>query len=463
VRTTDPIRVAEAAAIILEGFNRYVGRFREVTRRAGGHFARRDWAALHDDSVRRLDLYGEQLAWTLAALQPLLGDRLWDRQAWAELRGAYASEIAGGPAAELAETYFNSITRRLFATIGVDPEIEFVRREAAPPVPEGASKSTVVLDGPGEIRPRVGLLFDRLLGKLEVEDRAGDAARIAAALEDALQGRELRSLELAPTLFFRGQRAFVVGRALHEGGALPLLIAFANPRGKLVADAVLLDENEISIVFSFARAYFLVDAERPRDLVGFLRTIMPRKPVNELYNAIGWDKHGKTELYRSLLRHLESTDDRFEIAPGQRGMVRRLHTLPASTWWPRDPRPVRSAQTAPRGRRIPPAPATAAGAGWTRGVGRLGSGPRPLRPAPARCSCALPPPPSPSRATGWWCGISTPSAGFDRSTSTCVRPTPRGRGRPSSTTGGRCGISPPPTSSPATCCSRTSASPATGG
>jgi isocitrate dehydrogenase kinase/phosphatase len=87
-------------------------------------------------------------------------------------------------------------------------------------------------------------------------------------------------------------------------------------------------EDEVSIVFSFARSYFFVEMERPAATVAFLKTIMPRKPVAELYNAVGCNKHGKTELYRSILHHLETTRDRFEIAPGQRGMVMSVFMLP---------------------------------------------------------------------------------------------------------------------------------------
>ena len=325
----DLARVADpAAAIIADDFARHVRRFREVTRGAAAHFAARDWAALHAASARRLDLYNEQLAATLEALRPLLGARLHDRAAWTRLRAEYEARIAGEPAAELAETYFNSVSRRLFATIGVDPEIEFVRRAAAPPLPEEPSGSTVHLPCIAGIAPLASEIFARLLGGLAFEDAARDAGLVAAAAERALGGRTLRAVELAPATFFRGQRAFVVGRALLDEGAAPFLLAFANPSGRLVVDAALFDENDVSIVFSFARAYFLVDVDAPRELVGFLRTLMPRKPVNELYNAIGWDKHGKTELYRSLLRHLESSDDRFVTAPGQRGMVMHVFTLP---------------------------------------------------------------------------------------------------------------------------------------
>ena len=112
------------------------------------------------------------------------------------------------------------------------------------------------------------------------------------------------------------------------GVTLPLVLALANPAGKIVVDALLLDEDEVSIVFSFARSYFFVEMEWPRETVAFLKTLMPRKPIAELYNAVGCNKHGKSELYRSILRHLETTDDRFEIAPGQRGMVMTVFTLP---------------------------------------------------------------------------------------------------------------------------------------
>src|SRR6185503_18911620 len=175
----DLARVADpAAAIIADDFARHVRRFREVTRGAAAHFAARDWAALHDASTRRLDLYNDQLAATLESLRPLLGPRLHDRAAWTRLRTEYEARIAGEPASELAETYFNSVSRRLFATIGVDPEIEFVRRAAAPPVPEEPSGSTLVLPCRNGIASLASEIFARLLGGFAFEDAARDAGRV---------------------------------------------------------------------------------------------------------------------------------------------------------------------------------------------------------------------------------------------------------------------------------------------
>jgi isocitrate dehydrogenase kinase/phosphatase len=94
-------------------------------------------------------------------------------------------------------------------------------------------------------------------------------------------------------------------------------------------DALLLDENDVSILFSFARSYFQVEVERPFDLVRFLKSILPRKRDAELYISTGYNKHGKTELYRDLLHHLAASDDKFEIARGDKGMVMAVFAMPA--------------------------------------------------------------------------------------------------------------------------------------
>jgi isocitrate dehydrogenase kinase/phosphatase len=161
------------------------------------------------------------------------------------------------------------------------------------------------------------------------EDLARDATRVAADL-DAAHEAPVESLETARSLFFRGKAAYLVGRVRRRGGVThPIVIALANPRCRVAVDAVLLTENECSIVFSFTRSYFFVEADRSRELVGFLRGLMPRKPVSELYDAIGHNKHGKTELYRALLAHLAQSEARFEVAPGQKGMVMLVFALPS--------------------------------------------------------------------------------------------------------------------------------------
>jgi isocitrate dehydrogenase kinase/phosphatase len=299
-----------------------------VTRHAREHFESANWHGVQRDAALRFDLYADAVNAGLVRLRPLLDAKVEDRPTWTALREAYAQAIAERGDVELAESFFNSFTRKIFHTIGVDPAVEFISSGAATPQRSQPEAATVRFPRTGSLRRLVREILEAYRFAPGWEDADGDAGRVAIAMEDRLDAREVREVELARPVFFRGKAAYLVGRVATDRGDLPLVLALTNPEGKIVVDAVLLDENDVSIVFSFARSYFFVEMEWPHEIVSFLKTIMPRKPVAELYNAVGCNKHGKTELYRSILHHLETTDDRFAIAPGQRGMVMSVFTLP---------------------------------------------------------------------------------------------------------------------------------------
>jgi isocitrate dehydrogenase kinase/phosphatase len=155
-----------------------------------------------------------------------------------------------------------------------------------------------------------------------------DERTVAGVLAEAAGGHWITSLEFARAPFFRNKEAYLVGRAHTLASDLPVAIALVNTPHGIRVDAVLTEVDDISIVFSFARSYFMVETSCPAALVAFLRELMPRKPISELYSSIGHNRHGKTEFYRALLAHLANTDDQFEIAPGARGMVMVVFTLP---------------------------------------------------------------------------------------------------------------------------------------
>ncbi|MFP4904536.1 bifunctional isocitrate dehydrogenase kinase/phosphatase, partial [Paraburkholderia sp. BR14261] len=94
-------------------------------------------------------------------------------------------------------------------------------------------------------------------------------------------------------------------------------------------DTVLLRTEQLLILFSFSHSYFLVDMEVPSAYVEFLRTIMPRKAKGEIYTSLGLQKQGKNLFYRDLLHHLSHSSDLFIVAPGIRGMVMIVFTLPS--------------------------------------------------------------------------------------------------------------------------------------
>ena len=120
--------------------------------------------------------------------------------------------------------------------------------------------------------------------------------------------------------FYRNKAAYVVGKIVNGHDETPFVVpVLHDEEGRLVLDAVLLDEESINVLFSLSRAYFLVDVDVPSGYVQFLQTIMPTKPRSELYTAIGLAGQGKTLFVRDLRHHLHHSEDLFVEAPGTRG------------------------------------------------------------------------------------------------------------------------------------------------
>ncbi len=306
--------------------------FRAITRRARFRFSSRDWPGALSDQVERLALYRAVLDTCIAGLDGLLGERLRDREVWAAMKTAFAAGLARQADPDLAETFFNSATRRIFSTVGVDSSIEFVSMDAPPPKPAAAFPVVDLYEGgTGRTSRTVLRILESISFPCGWEDLEGDAVAAARVVDRAVAaawgGPGFDSAEVLRPVFYRSKGAYVVGRLRKGTRTIPLVFALRNP-GKVVVDAVLTDEDDVSIVFSFTRSYFKVDADSAEGIVGFLREVMPRKPLGELYNAVGHEKHGKTELYRDVLRHLARSDDRFVLAAGEKGMVMAVFTLP---------------------------------------------------------------------------------------------------------------------------------------
>lgn len=320
----DP-RAPDCAAAIVAAFARYNTAYRAITRRAPERFENRDWSGSQADVVERLELYSSMVNETVSGLQQRLGEDALDTGLWVAIKAAYSERIATLADPEFLKTFFSSITRRLFGTVGVNARIEYFALDLDPLRGIG---SEVVTNRYGN-RGSIELLFEELLSDYRFRtpwrDFEGSVSHVATDVELHLQRigerRPLREVEVIRPVFYQMSRAYVVGRILGEGWMLPFAVAFRNtPRGVLV-DAVMLQESDVSILFSFTRSYFHVDLERVGEAVLFLRSIMPVKPVSELFTVLGRAKQGKTERFREIFRHLGATKDHFVRAPGERGLV----------------------------------------------------------------------------------------------------------------------------------------------
>jgi len=156
------------------------------------------------------------------------------------------------------------------------------------------------------------------------------AAAIAVRLQDDLAhwgDTPVRSIELLDTVFYRERRAYLVGRVFGEHRFSPCVIALVNDGQGLRADAVLTRRRDVAHLFGVSRSYFQADLATVGDAVVFLRSLLPGKPIDEIYTVLGRAKQGKTERFREIFRHLDETSDRFVRAPGERGLVMACFTL----------------------------------------------------------------------------------------------------------------------------------------
>ena len=323
----------ECARQIVDAFARYNAEFRAITRRAPQRFDSRDWRGSQRDAVERIELYDQFVNQTIAALRLALGAQAADRTLWREIRGEFATQIEALPDPEFTKTFFSSISRKLFGIVGVAPDIEFVATDLDPLADIHSAVGTNTYLNHGSL----ALLFEDLLGDVRFRSPWRDldtsiahvAGEVRAYLHSQGERRAVQRVEVIRAMFYQMSRAYIVGRVIGRGFLLPLVIALKNTDGGVLVDAVMLAEADVSIVFGFTRSYFHADLERVAEAVVFLRSLMPRKAVSELFTVLGRARQGKTERYRELMRNLEQTADMFGHAAGERGLVMVCFTLPS--------------------------------------------------------------------------------------------------------------------------------------
>jgi isocitrate dehydrogenase kinase/phosphatase len=319
--------------IIFEAFDNFHLLFRTITRRAKFHFEQRHWLSLQEDMVARLDLYTQFINELVTVLTELLKEKNSDKHVWTGMKAVYSGKIADRDDWELAETFFNSVTRRIFSTVGVDPQIEFVDTDfSVPPKPSQTSVYRT-FKRVGSTRRLIRDIITEYQFDSPFQNLMEDSELVAGEIENHLESLGFSPLpdriEMLRYPFFRGVGAYLVGRIFSDSHLIPLVICLLNdPRGVYV-DGLLINEDQVSILFSFTRSYFQVEIDRPYDVVAFLKTLIPHKRTAEIYTSIGYNKHGKTEFFRELQNHIVACCfDRFEISKGKKGMVMIVFNMP---------------------------------------------------------------------------------------------------------------------------------------
>ena len=322
------------ARTILNGFESYFAEFQNITLATRTRFENADWSGIRQSSIQRIDLYKAKTQQVYQYVELIAGRDLHDFEFWREARNIYAQLIVGHNNFEIAETFFNSVYCAVFKHRKIRDEYAFVFS------PHGDMPSADVKNVyrtyklQGSLTDVLEDILNDYAFAIPYEDRQRDIESIQEAM---LKSSEL-SFDLASETeihvlehhFFRNKGAYIVGRIMSGDQSTPFVLPILhNQAGGVFVDAILFGSDRVSVLFSFTRSYFLVDATRPAQCVLFLQELMPAKPISEIYSAMGHNKHGKTYYHRCAFRHMTSTNDQFNIAPGIKGMVMSVFTLPS--------------------------------------------------------------------------------------------------------------------------------------
>ena len=326
--------IARISEFIYEGFQKYNENFFRVTERARRRFEQRDWGGHQQDIIERVELYEKSVRRIVVSLRKNLGPRVTDPRLWHSTRRYFGERLYNVPDAGFMKTFFNSITRRIFDTVGIDPELEFV--SSAPDEGFNPLETLTLNRYPywGSLDKTFKTILDDFAFKVPYRNINTDSRTISQEIQRYFQAHlkqhgDFLRFEFIDSAFFQSARAYLIGRTIQQDHVNPIIVALKNSAHGIEVDAVLLSEEEVSVVFSYTRSYYFANPHSVIGAVHFLHSILPNKPIDELYTVLGRLRQGKTERYRIFSHHLQNTDDRFVHADGDKGLVMLVFTLPS--------------------------------------------------------------------------------------------------------------------------------------
>ncbi len=325
--------IAEAiAAVLIEGFDRHYRLFRETSAQAKGRFERAAWGEAQQAVRERIRFYDERVRENVERLRTEFDLDALDAAAWREVKLRFIGLLVDHHQPELAETFFNSVITRILRRTYSDNDLIFVRATIS--TEQIASDPPIYRSyypGQSGLRDCFDRVFRDFGWAVPFADLERDLDRLLETLGEPWAHLEPNhQIQVLGSGLYRNKAAYVLGKIVNGHQELPFAVPVLHDEdGRLALDAIVLEEERISVLFSLSRAYFMVDMDVPSGYVEFLRTMTPARARADLYTLIGLGKQGKTLFYRDLLQHLHHSEDAFVEAPGVRGQVMLVFTLPS--------------------------------------------------------------------------------------------------------------------------------------
>ena len=322
------------AKTILNGFRSYFADHLNATLSAKARFEKADWIGTQKANADRLELYTAKINQTVQYLGMVTNKDLAKLDLWREAKLAYTQLVFNFPNFEIAETFFNSVFSQIHDHDKIAEDVVFVGSSQAIEAPESEYSIFIRYNG-NSYRDTFHQILSESEFSLPRENIARDLDNIMTAFSREVvpkldQHEGNIHFDILESIFYRSKAAYMVGRIVNGENVFPMaLVILNNEHGHVFVDTALFNADELSVVFSFTRNHFMVDAPLPYQYAHFLKNLMPNKLDHEIYNSLGFPKHAKTEFYRQLIHHLKQSKDTFIIAPGIKGMVMVVFTLPS--------------------------------------------------------------------------------------------------------------------------------------
>jgi isocitrate dehydrogenase kinase/phosphatase len=326
----------DIARVLLDGFDKHYRLFRQSSQAARRHFEQMTWKQAQAEARERIAFYELRVKECVQTLEDEYDEADLSDNVWREVKLHYIGMLTDHRQPELAETFFNSVCCKILHRTYFNNDFIFVRPAVSTEYIEPADTTPtyrVYYPGAEGLEKSLRRMVTNFQFNCEFADLDRDVSQVAAWLSRVMGQAALEpnhQIQILSSPFFRNKGAYLVGKILNGGREYPFVIpVLHNRRGQLILDTVLTDVGLITLLFSFTRAYFQVDMEVPSAYVKFLRSMLPNKPRSEIYTILGLQKQGKAAFYRDFLHHLAHSSDRFEIAPGIRGLVMVVFSLPS--------------------------------------------------------------------------------------------------------------------------------------
>ncbi len=327
------------AKTLLNGFERHIFLYTEITRSAQQRFEQCQWAEVQKAARERTDFYTLRVQETFATLKHDFAIKTLEQALWQDIKSIYIELLKNHNQPELAETFYNSVFCHLFERKYYHNGFIFVKSAVGNEITPTADIFTSFYPADKGLHNTIEEILTRPKFNLPYKNLKRDINAIVRsfrqqAIKTHFQLEELQ-FDMLDHVFYRNKGAYIIGRVISPAGETPFIVAILNDRsinseqGHLYIDALLTEEEHMAVVFGFARAYFFVDCQHPYALINFLQRLIPHKTRADLYASIGFHKQGKTQFYRDFLNHLAQSDDQLELAAGIKGMVMSVFTLPS--------------------------------------------------------------------------------------------------------------------------------------